>query len=81
MGAEVTGGPPAVEQLHRGAVKSRTGSEAQRAVGLRERSEGSGVGETKSSCLNAALGRPWVISESQDSAPVSLREREIRKGN
>lgn len=27
---KVTGGPPAVEQLHRGAFKTRTGSETQK---------------------------------------------------
>jgi hypothetical protein len=63
-GQEVTGGPPAVEQLHRGAFKSREGSETQKGRQPGERSEESGGEGAKSSCLTVALGRSWLNSDS-----------------
>ena len=55
-GWEVTGGPPAVEQLHRGAFKMTTGSEAQKGSGS-QGSEGVGNG-AKSFCLMLLWGGP-----------------------
>lgn len=47
-GQEVTGGPPAVDQLHRGAFKTRTGSETQKG----SQSQGEVGGKWRGTGLN-----------------------------
>ena len=64
-GQEVTGGPPAVDQLHRGAFKTRTGSETQKG----SQSQGEVGGKWRGTGLNLPA---WGCSAER---LVKLRHR------